>query len=77
MPQKANAPFPLLKDNYFVLTGTFGSGKSTLLNRLQTRGLRESWNQLDPYWPSSDVSTETGSRKGIRGCLWSLCSHEC
>jgi predicted ATPase len=40
MPQKANAPFPLLKDNYFVLTGTFGSGKSTLLDLLQTRGIR-------------------------------------
>lgn len=30
----------MVKDRFFLLTGTFGSGKSTLLENLQLRGLR-------------------------------------
>lgn len=39
MEDKESGPVPSLKNNYFVLTGTFGSGKSTLLELLQTRGI--------------------------------------
>ena len=40
MAYEVNDPAPMLKDNYFILTGTFGSGKSTLLDVLQARGIR-------------------------------------
>ena len=40
MAYEVKDPITMLKDNYFVLTGTFGSGKSTLLNLLQARGIR-------------------------------------
>jgi len=39
MAYAVNDPSPMLKDNYFILTGTFGTGKSTLLDLLQTRGV--------------------------------------
>jgi predicted ATPase len=39
MANEMKDPSTMLRNNYFVLTGTFGSGKSTLLHLLQTRGI--------------------------------------
>ena len=55
----------MVKNRYFILTGAFGSGKSTLLERLQLRGIGESLNRHDRYWPNSEAFRETDSPKGI------------